>query len=1130
MARPDVETLLRHIHHLAGPCAPAELSDRDLLALFTARREEAAFVALVQRHGPLVLNVCRRLLRQEQDAEDVFQATFLVLARKAGSVRWHGSAAPWLHAVAHRLALKARAEALRRRRKEHEAARERPTTTAEDMSWREAVAILEEELGRLPERYRAPLLLCCWEGKTRDEAARLLGRTAGAVKGRLERGRELLRARLARRGVALSAGLLAVGLTRGGVPAALAGATVRLALATVGGAAGSIPPAVAALVGEALTAAKVRAAGVLLAAVLVAAGAGAWAHQAWAPRPPEQARADEEPAPAGDDRPPVAPPAAVAKAPEEKPPAEKPSAEEPPAPLPWPRADRDGDALPAGVARRLGTTRLRQASAVRLVAFSPDGKMLATAGGPEVHLWDTTTGKELHRIETAAMALAFSHGGETLAVAGETLRKSGIVRLNTKTGESATEKSRYVPGKSSLLSFSPDGQGLWALDVAGGSIWDTSRGQKPVAKTGDLRGAFALAFNTGLNSPAAIIATPAGLHCLDADGNEVGLLAKKGGADYTSLTAGNDLVAAGTVAGDVHLWEAGGRPLKPLHTMSEPGGAVLALTLSTNRGALRLKGIGAGAKGMKVYTWDTEKGKGLTGIELDGAPDIRPGRDRPKVVLSPDGTRVAVVGEVDQRVRLWDAATGKELFESAGHERGVVRAAFLADGKAVVSAGADGILRWPTDPDERPTRFAGFHGQGDVAAVSRDDKWVAAATHSGDITVWDAASGKVVREVHKAETILALDFAPDGKSLAVGAAGVQLLSLSDGSWRRIVDEREWTAAVAFSPDGKLLAADDRKGEGDSIGLWDVAAAKKVRTLDAPPRAWIDSLAFDPEGRVLAVAGQRSDVVTLYDVATGRDLRRLRRDGAAIHSLAFARGGRLLVAACADGLTLWEVATGAEVLHLTGHDGAVKSVAASADGNRLITGGADTTVLLWDLAAAWKETAPERPKGKAPPPAEELWRDLGRDGAAAYRAIYALAADRGKALLLGKKDLTPGAGVRDEVGALVADLDSADPKMRERALQGLRRIGSAAEPALRLALAGAKSEKLQARLRGLLADLEAGGAIFPDGDALYAARAVDLLELIGTAEARKRLEALARDGRTWALRREAKAALGRRPAP
>jgi hypothetical protein len=278
-------------------------------------------------------------------------------------------------------------------------------------------------------------------------------------------------------------------------------------------------------------------------------------------------------------------------------------------------------------------------------------------------------------------------------------------------------------------------------------------------------------------------------------------------------------------------------------------------------------------------------------------------------------------------------------------------------------------------------------------------------------------------------------------------------------------------------------------------------------------------------------------VTLYDVATGRELRRCRRPGSLIQSLAFARGGRLLVAGDEEGLTLWEVATGAQVLHLAGHTGTVNSVAVSADGNRILSGSADTTVLLWDLAAAWKETtAPNVLPGKKPPTPGELCQDLNDDGATAYRAVWALAAQRDQALPALKKEML-GTLTREgaeRVGRLIADLDDADPKVRTRALEGLHRVGAPAEPALRKALEAAKADKLQARLRGLLAELEADGVIDPARHAVQAARAVDLAELIGTAEARRLLEAAARDGRTWPLQQEAKAALARtrrdKPAP
>ena len=183
------------------------LTDPQLLERYLTCRDEAAFAALVRRHSRLVLSACRRVLRDEADVEDAFQATFLVLLRKASSVRWQASIGNWLFGVAHRLAVQARANALRRRQREATAASKREA--APDLSWREALGMLHEELDRLPDAYRLPLLLCGLEGKTREEAAQVLDCSTGAIKGRLERGRELLRSRLLRRGLTLSGAMLA---------------------------------------------------------------------------------------------------------------------------------------------------------------------------------------------------------------------------------------------------------------------------------------------------------------------------------------------------------------------------------------------------------------------------------------------------------------------------------------------------------------------------------------------------------------------------------------------------------------------------------------------------------------------------------------------------------------------------------------------------------------------------------------------------------------------------------------------------------------------------------------------------------------------------------------------------------
>lgn len=199
--------LFRQIRRLATAQFAEQRTDAQLLQQFLAEREEAAFAALVQRHGPMVLGLCRSVLQHQQDAEDVFQAAFLVLARKAHTIRKQQSLSSWLHGVAYRLALKARRRSSRHRHFEPPPETPAPASTLDDLTVREVRAILHQELHRLPEKYRAPLLLCYWEGKTRDEAAVQLGMTSGALKKCLERARNLLGSRLIGRGLVPSAAL-----------------------------------------------------------------------------------------------------------------------------------------------------------------------------------------------------------------------------------------------------------------------------------------------------------------------------------------------------------------------------------------------------------------------------------------------------------------------------------------------------------------------------------------------------------------------------------------------------------------------------------------------------------------------------------------------------------------------------------------------------------------------------------------------------------------------------------------------------------------------------------------------------------------------------------------------------------
>ncbi|MCI0459366.1 MAG: sigma-70 family RNA polymerase sigma factor, partial [Gemmataceae bacterium] len=239
----------------------------------------------VRRHGPMVLRLCRAVLGNWHAAEDAFQATFLILARKAGTIQKHQSLSSWLYKVAHRVAVRAREEAIRRREHEARSPQPRPADPLDEISWREVQAIFYDELAKLSERYRAPLILCCLEGKTRDEAAQQLGCPAGTLKSRLERGRRLLRTRLARRGLTLSAGLLATLLAPEGasavLPGALCYATIRAGLVFGAGAftTGVIPIRIRTLAEGVIQAMfvskmKVAAATLLVLGTLVATGAG----------------------------------------------------------------------------------------------------------------------------------------------------------------------------------------------------------------------------------------------------------------------------------------------------------------------------------------------------------------------------------------------------------------------------------------------------------------------------------------------------------------------------------------------------------------------------------------------------------------------------------------------------------------------------------------------------------------------------------------------------------------------------------------------------------------------------------------------------------------------------------------
>jgi RNA polymerase sigma factor (sigma-70 family) len=1134
MAKTSLADVVLYLRKVCAIQESRTLPDGVLLERFARQRDQAAFSALVDRHGPMVFGVGQRVLGESHAAEDVFQATFLVLVRRARSLGKRKPLGGWLYAVAQRIAAKAKKQKSGRRERERRAATMAQTECLDDVNWQELRAVLDEEIARLPEKYRTPLVLCYFQGRSHSQAAQELDCPKTSLTSRLERGRELLRERLVRRGISLSAGVLAAALAEKGaaapVGAMLVIKTVKAAMAFAAGkaaagtgiTAGALTLAQEALIGMVSVKAKVIV--LVLALGVAVGGAGLAGHGAYS--------SDCE-----------TPQAASGLSDQPKPKLQS---------TEIPKNDRAtdfyGDPLPDGAVMRLGTTRLRHGDLVHSVRFFADGKSIASADTNGIHIWDAATGKRLRSFsgepkgyvyrfaDTSAdcrfAAFTFHNGGDTGYIEIFDLSADRLIRTITS-------------GRFPTARFSPDGKTLAVIHGDGEDqsleLWDTGTGEKLHQLDGHRGEIHRFLFSadgklvvtpgqdksirfwdvaTGKEVQRIDHSEPVGQVALSQDGKTLAATRM----NKQTFDEGNGLSATIFFSGDeIILWDVSSA--KEIRRLKATAGKSKERTpFSTNITHFSFspdcKTV-ISSDQTTIYWWDVATGRELSerrsslggmwalGFSPDGSTlvsgrqnsvqlwDIATGKkklninghlmDVHTVVLSPDGKTYATGGTFERVIRLWNAATGEQIGQLPGHELDALSLAFTPDSKKLISEGREKA--------DKPA-----------------------------ICVWDLTTGKELLRGSAAWFTMS----PDGKVMLTGDKEkfIQVWDLASGKERR-----RWEAlgrghaAVEFSADGKTLFAwceEDKK-----VRTWDAVTGKLLQSFPAKfgNEAFDDEPqrhAFSPDGKWVAFRGNVAKYIQLYDMATGKAAMRFPDSDKAgrTSALAFSPDGRMLVSGdwTRGRVHLWELATAQHSYEFNGHQGRINRISFSADGSLLLTASADTTALAWDLTGRLTGS-------KKPLSAEELearWADLSSDNATkAQQAVRTLVALPDQAVaLLGKHLKTAPSPDAKRIEQLITAVDSDQFKTREEAMAELENMGDIAAPALQTALASNATLELKQRLQRVLDK-------YSSSQRLRTLRAIQVLEYSATPASRALLERLAQGHVPALLTREAESAVRRR---